>query len=88
MSMIFCDYQAEAEAAAQMADTATSRVDRSDWLFLALAWQALVPHHGAPQENLLIRTRLLRTPPKISCASEIECFGGACQSMIRPRRAA
>lgn len=50
MSMIFCDYRAEARAAAQMADTATSEVDRSDWLFLALAWQALARHHDGAGE--------------------------------------
>jgi len=52
MSMIFCDYRAEARAAAQMADTATSEVDRSDWLFLALAWQALARQHGGTGESL------------------------------------
>jgi hypothetical protein len=62
MSMILCDYRAEARAAAQMADTATSEVDRSDWLFLALA-------------NLSNKTRLLRATPKISHTNEIECFG-------------
>jgi hypothetical protein len=41
MSVIACDYRAEAKAAAQIADTATSQTDRADWLFLALAWQAL-----------------------------------------------
>jgi hypothetical protein len=41
MSMILSDYRAEARAAAQMADQETSERDRSDWLFLALAWQAL-----------------------------------------------
>lgn len=41
MSAIACDYRAEARAAAQIAEAATSEIDRSDWLFLALAWQAL-----------------------------------------------
>jgi len=35
-----------------MADTATSEVDRSDWLFLALAWQALARQHGGTGESL------------------------------------
>jgi hypothetical protein len=39
--MIASDYRAEARAAAQMADTETSERDRSDWLFLAFAWQSL-----------------------------------------------
>jgi hypothetical protein len=53
MSVIACDYWAEARAAAQIADTATSEIDRSDWLFLALAWQALARGHdrkGYPPE--------------------------------------
>jgi len=41
MSVIACDYRAEARAAAQIAEAATSEIDRSDWMFLALAWQAL-----------------------------------------------
>ena len=52
MSMILCDYRAEARAAAEMADTATSEVDRSDWLFLVLAWQALARQHGGTGESL------------------------------------
>jgi hypothetical protein len=39
--MIASDYRAEARAAAQMAETEASELDRSDWLFLAFAWQAL-----------------------------------------------
>jgi len=46
MSAIACDYRAEARAAAQIAEAATSEIDRSDWLFLALAWQALARSHG------------------------------------------
>jgi hypothetical protein len=45
MSVIACDYRAEARAAAQIADTTTSETDRADWLFLALAWQALARSH-------------------------------------------
>ena len=45
MSVIACDYRAEARAAAQIAEAATSEIDRSDWLFLALAWQALARSH-------------------------------------------
>ncbi|WP_156928001.1 hypothetical protein [Bradyrhizobium sp. Tv2a-2] len=46
MGMMLCDYQAESRTAAQMADAATSEIDRSDWLFLALAWQALARSYG------------------------------------------
>jgi len=52
MSTIVCDYRAEARAAAQMADTATSETDRSDWLFLALAWQALARSHDGKGDTL------------------------------------
>ncbi len=41
MSTISCDYQAEARAAMDMADTASSEIEQFEWLFLALAWQAL-----------------------------------------------
>jgi hypothetical protein len=52
MGMIHCDYQAESRTAAQMADAAKSEIDRSDWLFLALAWQALARNYGAHGDSL------------------------------------
>jgi hypothetical protein len=52
MSMISCDFRAEARAAEQMAATETSEIDRSDWLFLALAWQALARRHDSLGESL------------------------------------
>jgi hypothetical protein len=52
MNMILRDYQAESRAAAQMADTAVSETDRSDWLFLALAWQALARNYGREGDSL------------------------------------
>jgi hypothetical protein len=52
MSMVSTDYRAEARAAAQMADTETSEVDRSDWLFVALAWQALARRQDAMGQTL------------------------------------
>jgi len=52
MSTILCDYRAESRAAAQMADAATSEIDRSDWLFLALAWQALARSHDGKSDSV------------------------------------
>ena len=52
MNMVSCDYRAEARAAAQMADEETSEVDRSDWLFLALAWQALARRQDGIGDSL------------------------------------
>ena len=46
MSNIDCDYETEITAAVQMAETATSNFERFDWLFLALAWQALSRCHN------------------------------------------
>jgi hypothetical protein len=45
MSNIDCDYQDEITGAMQMVETATSNVERADWLFLALAWQTLARCH-------------------------------------------
>ena len=52
MSMISADFRAEARAAAQMADTETSEADRCDWLFLALAWQALARRQNMVGESV------------------------------------
>jgi hypothetical protein len=52
MSMMSSDYRAEARAAAQMADTETSEIDRSDWLFLALAWHALARRQDGVADTL------------------------------------
>ncbi len=50
MSITVCDYQAEARAAMEAAATASGELERFEWLFLALAWQALARCHDNNDE--------------------------------------
>ncbi len=47
MSVFDCDYENESRAALQMAASTNSEPERMEWLWLALAWQALARLHDS-----------------------------------------
>lgn len=100
MSTMLCDYRVESKAAAQMADAAASEIDRSDWLFLALAWQALARSYGGRRSTRTISAsagwrRKINRPSEpwrssqyrsLICESASACFGtGAAHGEHRPQ---
>ena len=54
MSVFNCDYENETRAAMEMAASTDSEPERMEWLWLALAWQALARLHDSesiPQDS-------------------------------------
>ena len=47
MSVFDCDYENESRAALEMAASTNSEPERMEWLWLALAWQALARLHDS-----------------------------------------
>lgn len=63
MSQIDCDYEDEIRTALKIADTAASDTERFEWLFIALAWQALIQCHDRTfQRGASARLDAERTP--------------------------
>ncbi len=62
MSMFDCDYQNETRAAMEMAASTSSEPERMEWLWLALAWQALQRLHDSEtiQQDTSGRSDLMR----------------------------
>ena len=62
MSIFDCDYENETRAAMKMAALTNSEPERMEWLWLALAWQALARLHDseAIQQNTRSRSDLMR----------------------------